>query len=460
MPTKTLKSASLDMTQGSPFKLIATFAFPLLLGNALQQLYNMVDSVVVGQFVGHTALAAVGLSFPVFLMMASMFIGLSNGTMVIVSQFYGAGDQKQLSKTIDTVYTALIIGSIPLSIIGMLLAGPILTLLQAPPDARNESYTYLLIVLGGLVGPLGYNLNSGILQGVGDSRTPLLFLTISCAINIVLDLVLVLVFPLGVAGVAIATITAQMFSWIFGIFYINKRYPQLRIRPFSFKFDKRLFAQILRLGVPAGIQMSLFSIATLMLSRLVNSYGSVFAAGYAAANKLDTFAFLPIQSITNAVTAFTGQNVGAGRLDRVYKGAKSTLIMCLIVSAIGLLLIPAGPILLRMFTNDPAVIEAGMAYISRILPFYWMLATLFTVNNTIRGAGDPVLPMLSAVLSLLLLRVPAAYLLAEFFGKENIYFAYPIGWVLGMIISISYFFSGKWKNKGITRAGSNISPIE
>ena len=451
------KQHSIDMTQGSPFKLILTFSLPLIAGNALQQLYNMVDSIVVGKFVGQTALAAVGVAFPVIFLMSSLFMGLGAGAMIMVSQFYGAGEKENLRKTIDTVYTSLIVGSVPLTIIGILLTNPILDLLNVPADSRSEAYIYLVILMAGLIGSLGFNSNAGILQGIGDSRTPLIFLAIASGINIVLDLFLVLVIPLGVAGVAIATIIAQAASWIFGILYINKKHPDLNIHPFNFMFDPHLFKEIIRLGVPSSVQQALFSFSVIMMTRLVNDYGSAFAAGYNAANKLDTFAFLPIQSISTAVTTYTGQNIGAGKINRVNPGIAAALKLSLSFSLIGLLVIPAGPFLMRMFSDEPAVIASGMAFLVRILPFYWLLAFLFVLNSVMRGAGSAFVPMLSSVLSIWLARIPAAYFFAHQFGKDNLNFSYAVGWAVGLSISVPYFFSGKWKNKAVTMAGSNLS---
>lgn len=449
------KSRTTDMTSGSPFRLIILFSLPLIAGNALQQLYNMVDSIVVGRFVSQTALAAVGVAFPVIFLLSSLFMGLGTGAMIMVSQYYGAKDTENLRKTIDTVYTSLIVGAVPLTVISMLFTSPILTLLNVPADAWNEAYTYLIIVMGGLVGSLGYNLNAGILQGTGDSKTPLLFLIIASVLNIVLDLVLVLVIPLGVAGVAIATITAQFTSWIFGIIYINKKHPDLAIHPLCFRFDFSIFKEIMRLGIPSSIQQAMFSFSVMMMLRLVNGYGSAFAAGYNAANKLDTFAFLPIQSISISATTYTGQNIGAGRLDRVNQGIAAALKMSIAFALLSLLLIPAGPTLMRMFSDDPAVIASGTAFLNRIIPFYSLLAVLFVLNSVMRGAGEAVLPMVSTVVSIWLARIPAAYLFAYFFGADNLNFGYAAGWAVGLAITIPYFLSGKWRTKAITRAGNN-----
>lgn len=269
-----------DMTQGRPARLIFFFALPLLVGNIFQQLYNMVDSIVVGRYVGTIALAAVGTGFPLIFMLSSLFMGLGIGATVMVAQYYGAQDHEKVRRTVDTIYTALVVGTIPLTVIGLLLTDPLLWLMNVPADTMADARTYVLIVFGGIVGTLGYNVNAGILQGLGDSRTPLLFLAIACVINIVLDLTFVIVFDMGVAGVAIATIIAQIFSWIFGIFYINRKYPMLQIHPFSFRFDRQLFSQLIRLGIPAGIQQALFSLGIMTLQALVNRYGADFIAGF------------------------------------------------------------------------------------------------------------------------------------------------------------------------------------
>ena len=439
-----------DMTQGRPARLIFFFALPLLVGNIFQQLYNMVDSIVVGRYVGTIALAAVGTGFPLIFMLSSLFMGLGIGATVMVAQYYGAQDHEKVRRTVDTIYTALVVGAIPLTVIGLLLTDPLLWLMNVPADTMADARTYVLIVFGGIVGTLGYNVNAGILQGLGDSRTPLLFLAIACVINIVLDLTFVIVFHMGVAGVAIATIIAQIFSWIFGIFYINRKYPMLQIHPFSFRFDRQLFSQLIRLGIPAGIQQALFSLGIMTLQALVNRYGADFIAGFNGANKLDTFAFMPIQSFCTAVTTFVGQNIGAGRMDRVRSGTRSALVMswgfCL---GANLLLLPFGPVFMRMFSTSPAVIDAGMAYLNRVLPFYFLLALFFTLSSVMRGAGEMMIPMISSILSLWLARVPAAYLLDALFGRDNMFFCYVVGWLVGVIVSGVAYFHGGWRNKAV-----------
>ena len=238
--------------------------------------------------------------------------------------------------------------------------------------------TYMVIIFIGVIGNLGFNINAGILQGFGDSRTSLLFLMIATVINIVLDLVLTITVPMGVAGVALATIIAQIVSWLFGVFYINRHYDFIKIRPHKFYFQKELFFQAMRLGIPSGIQQALFSIGIMFMQSLVNSYGSSFMAGFNGANKIDTFAFLPVQSLSNALTTYTGQNIGAGNQHRAKEGLKASLIMsigCCIV--VGILLYPTSAFMMRMFSQNAEVIDAGVAYLHGVLPFYFLLAITF-----------------------------------------------------------------------------------
>ncbi len=461
MSTKQKEVISMtDMTYGNPYKLILLFSLPLLIGNIFQQLYNMVDSIVVGNFVGEKALAAVGTGFPIIFLMSSLFMGIGTGATVMVSQFYGAKDFKRVNDTVNTIYTAMIIGVIPLSLLGIFLSEPLLRLIQVPDDGTLEmAKIYMIVIFIGIIGNLGFNINSGILQGLGDSRTSLIFLLIAAIINTVLDLVFVIVFHWGVMGVALATIIAQVFSWLFGIWFINRRYSQIHIRLLGFHFDKSLFKQAMKLGIPSGIQQALFSVGTLVMQSLVNSYGSAFMAGFNGANKIDTFAFMPIQSFTNAVTTYTGQNIGAGNHERVRMGlragmalsAGTSILMCFLVY-------PLSDFMMRMFSQNQEVIDAGVAYLHELMPFYALLAVSFCFNSVMRGAGEMIVPMISSLFSLWLVRVPSAYLLAHFFGGESIYYSYAIGWVVGILISGIYYATGRWKNKSIVKKMQQTSP--
>ena len=452
-----------DMTAGSPAGHILYFALPLLAGSLLQQLYNMVDSWVVGRYVGDGALAAVGVGFPVLTMFASLFIGLSSGGTVVIAQFFGAGRLDRVRDAVDTIYSAFLASILPLTVLALLAVGPILRLLQVEESAYGEAYLYLMVVCAGLIGSIGYNLNSGILGGLGNSRSTLLFLAAASVMNIVLDLVLVLAFGLGVLGAALGTIIAQAFSWLFGVVYINRHYPEISLRLLPRKFDRALFGQIMSIGLPAGIQMSLVALGAMVVMGKINSYGKEFTAGYNVGFRLDQLAFLPIQSLSSAVISFVGQNIGAKRLDRARQGIRVTAALsaawALLMTA---LLIPLSEPLVAFFSPTPSVIHAGAVYLRCIMPFYFMFAIMFCLNNAMRGAGDSVFPMVDVILSLILVRVPAVYCLADHYGPDYMYYGCAVGWTVGLALSLVWYFSGRWKRRGslADRAGPEISGPE
>ena len=437
-----------NMTEGSPAGHIFYFALPLLAGSFLQQFYNMVDSWVVGNFVGDGALAAVGVGAPVIFLFSSLFMGVSNGGTVVIAQFFGANKPGRVRDAIDTVYTAFICGAVPLSVIAVLLVKPLLFALRVEQAAYAEAHTYLLVVCAGLVGTIGYNLNSGILRGLGNSRTTLLFLAISTVLNIALDLLFVLVFHWGVFGAALATIIAQAASWLFGLAYINRAYPDYAIRPFCFRFDRELFKEIMRIGLPSGLHMSLVALGSMAVMSKINSFGEEYTAAYNVGSKLDSMAFLPIQSLASAIVAYVGQNMGAKKMDRVRQGIRITLVSSVVWAVCMLVLIPLGPALIGFFSETPAVIEAGAVYLRCIMPFYILFSVMFCLNNAMQGAGDSMFSMINAILSLILVRVPMVYFLANRFGPDYMYYGIGIGWVVGCTLSIVYYLSGCWKRFG------------
>lgn len=260
---------------------------------------------------------------------------------------------------------------------------------------------------------------------------------------------MVLVVPLGVLGVAVATITAQAFSWLFGLFYINRHYPEITIRPFCLHFDKALFVQIMNIGLPAGIQNSLVAISSMAVMSKVNSYGKEFTAGYNVGLKLDQLAFLPVQSLSNAVTAFVGQNIGAKQMDRAKQGTLVTIAISVVWTILmASVLIPLGSTLVGFFSDTPTVMESGAAYLRCIMPFFPLFGTMFCLNGSMRGAGESVFPMLDVVLSQILIRVPTVYWLANHFGPDYMYYSSGIGWVVGFTLSVAYYVSGRWKRHG------------
>lgn len=437
------------MTTGNPVKLITRFALPLLLGNILQQTYNIVDSIVVGNFIGAEALAAVGNSGIIIFLLISMFAGISMGAVILVSQFFGAKQEERLRTAIDTIYIGMFAAALIITLSGIGAAEPFLRLMHTPEGATMEmSVTYVRTIFLGTLLSFGYNINASILQGMGDSKSPLLFLSIATVLNIVLDLLFVTVFDMGVFGVALATILAQGASFIFGILYINRKIKIFRLFSHRMRFDRRILLQSFQIGLPAGIQNLLFCVGTIVLQRLVNSYGPAFMAGYSATNKIDMFVFMPILSFASAVTTYVGQNVGAKNLERVKEGVRSALVISVGTAIVmSILVMLSGRYLLMAFTQDAEVIKTGEEFIKRLMPGYFLLAIIFTLNSTVRGAGDSFIPMIVSFVSLLVARVPLAYLFNYLGGRYNIFWCYGAGWFVGTIIIGAYYLSGRWKKK-------------
>lgn len=446
---------TLNMTSGNPYRLLIRFSIPLLLGNLLQQFYNIVDSAVVGNFVSTQALAAVGTTFPIVFLFTSIFIGIGLGATIIVSQYFGAGNLLCVKRTVDTLYRSMFYASVFIAVVGILISRPMLVLIQTPPDTIDLATTYLQIIFIGTLATFGFNVNSGVLQGLGDSLSPLLYLGIATVVNIILDLVFVLVFGWGVAGVAWATIIAQLVSFGFGIIHINRSGGPFKINLRRLEFDRRLLGDSVRLGLPAGVQNMSFALGTLVLQSLINRYQADFMAGYNGASKIDTFAFLPIFSFATAVTTFVGQNIGANRMDRVKAGIKATLVISSVVCVfLSFLIMLTDRFMMRLFSQDSAVIAAGVAYLERIMPYMILLSILFVLNGALRGTGSTLVPLLATMASLWLVRVPLAYLLADWFGRDNLFYSYPLGWLVGLLIVLPFYWSGRWRNKARVRAAT------
>jgi len=447
------------MTEGRPAVLILKFSMPLLAGNLLQQMYNLVDSVVVGQLVGKEALAAVGSTNILNFLMISLFSGLALGFTILISQFFGAKESGKIKREVDTAYIAAFAGAAIVTVLGILATGPLLTLMNTPAGAtRDMSGTYLRILFVGTIGTFGYNLNAGILQGLGDSMSSLLFLAAATVLNIVLDIVFVAVFGWGVAGVAWATVISQAVSFLLGAWFIVRKLKLSTLALRDLEFDPRIFAEAVRIGLPGGVQNMLFSLGTMAIQRLVNGYGAVYMAGFSISGRIDSVAFLPIASFASAATTFTGQNVGANKLDRVRRGHRSVQLMsalvCVIISAVVLL---NARFLMSLFSPEEEVIRAGTEVLYRLMPCYVLLSFLFIINSVLRGAGESLWPFIASMTSFLFIRMPAAYVLDHFFGRSEIGWCYGIGWVFGLAIAVPYYLSGRWK-KRILEKNLQIAP--
>ncbi|TGA28129.1 MATE family efflux transporter [Clostridioides difficile] len=439
-----------DLTTGHEGKSIFFFAMPMLIGSLFQQLYNTADSIIVGRFIGKEAMAAVSGANPIMFLLVAALMGVSLGFSILVSQFYGSGDLKKVTATIDTTYILLFIGSILISILGIVFGGPMLKLMNTPESVFAQSKLYLTIIFSGILFSAGYNSVSAILRGLGDSVTPLYFLIIATILNIVLDLTFIVVLRMGVEGVALATIMAQAVSFIISIIYLNKKHEVLKFKIKGIVYDNKIFKDGLRLGLPSGVQQMLFSIGNMALQFLVNSYGTSAMAAFGAGLRIENFISLPIMNLGSAVSTFVAQNIGAGENERVKKGIRESIKMTLVlaVTVIALILLFREN-LIALFNTDKDVIKIGSSYLFIIGPFFLFIGTSFVLSSAMKGAGDSMFALISSIVSLWLGRLPASYMLSKFFGTDGIWMGIPFGWTLGLIVTVIYYKKGHWKTKAI-----------
>ena len=443
-----------DLTKGDETRQLIWFALPMLLGNVFQQFYNMVDSFVVGRFVGTSALAAVGTSFSVIFFMLALITGVTMGSTVLVSQFFGAKDTESLKKVITTSYIFIFATGVVMTLIGVLSTDFILRALAVPDDIMPEASSYLRIIFAGMITTFGYNGVAAMLRGLGDSKTPLYLLIASTLINIVLDLVFVVVFGWGVAGAAWATVIAQGISFVGALIVLDTKNQYVRLDYRNLRWDKEAFSQMLRIGLPTGIQQTLVSLGMMALSRIVNEFGPLTMAAYTAAARIDSIASLPAMSLGQAITTFTGQNIGAGKAERVRRGHLSAIAVNTGISlVITLCVVLFGRRLVGVFTTDGAVVEIGARYLTIVGLFYAVFGVMFINNGVMRGAGDVFIPMINTLLALWLIRVPCALLFTRVFnmGTNGIWWSIPAGWLVGFTFSSWYYLSGKWKNKVVAK---------
>lgn len=444
---KWMKSENIDMTKGKPMTTIIPFAIPILLGNVFQQLYTVVDGIVVGKSVSDAAQAAVGATFSITYMMTCVFLGMGIGASVLVGQYFGAHDRDGMKKSIMTMNSFLILISIPLTVFAIATSGPFLNLLKVQEDIFGLARTYMFVYYLGMLGQFGYNANAGILQGVGDSRSPLITLAVSSILHVILDILFVVVIPMGVAGVAFSTVISQYFSWFMTIYYIKKKHQDIGCSFMKISMDKQIFKELMRIGLPAGIQNALYSVGIMVMQPLINGCGTTFIAGYNAAVKVDGFVFMPCNSLATAITTYVAQNIGANQLERVKRGVMDIIKLSVAVcAACCIIVIPLRSQLMYLFTNSEAVVAAGNAYLLRVIPFYVISALQYTYIGLLRGIGISVIPTIAALVSLWIARVPSAYLLTTYFGADNMHWCYVIGWIMGLLILVPYYHRGTWKN--------------
>lgn len=428
------------MTRGSIVKNVLLFALPIVLGNILQYLYTTVDTLVIGNYCDHTALAGVGTSSQPVEVLLCIFLGIGTGVSILISQFAGAGNRKGIEDACKTAVSIVYFCGIPISIIGYFAAPFLLRLMQVPDDVWEHALIYTRIVLISATGNIGYNMNAGILRGVGDSVASLYFLIISCVANIGLDLLLVAVFHMGVAGVAVSTGIAMFLSWIFSIVYIRIRYKDIGFTVFPRGFHAGILGKILVVGLPIGLNNSLFSFGHMAMQTLVNAQGSVFMAGWSVSGRVNGIANMAISGISASATTFSGQNFGANRIDRLKKG--QYLIPALaggITLTLGLLFIIVRMPVLRMFTKEADVLEVAGRQVIVMMLCQWMYAVYNSISNIVNGTGRVKYTTVVNLLMLWAVRIPVAWLIARFFDGGYIMLAFPASFGFGMFAMIGYY---------------------
>ncbi len=435
----------------------------MLLGNVFQQLYNVVDSIIVGKFVGKVALAAVGTSSPVIFLLISFFIGITMGFTIVVSQYFGAKDFDNVKKAINTLYIFIFCTSIFMSLVGILLVDFIFRMIGLSPLIMPQAKVFMNIFLTGLVFLFGYNGTSAILRGLGDSKTPLYFLIGSVVLNIILDLIFVPVFHWGVAGVAVATVISQGGAFIVQIIYLNRYHKVVKFSFSALKFDRVIFIKSMRIGLPTGFQQTFVAAGMVALYWVVNKFGVDANAAYSVAGRIDSFAALPAMSFAIALSTFVGQNLGANKPERVKTGLIATLYLTSAVTlAISAIIVLFARYLMMMFTNDQVVIELGRSYLVVIGSSYILFSTMFVINGVLRGAGDTLIPMFISLFSLWVIRIPVAYLLSKnpALGIQGIWWSIPIGWLSGLTLYYLYYRSGKWRLKAVVKYNKDGRKVE
>ncbi len=437
-----------DLSVGKEGKLILNFATPMLLGNIFQQMYNVVDSIIVGNVLGKEALAAVGASFPIIFALISLLIGIAIGSTVIISQYFGAKDIKNVRRAIDTLYIFIFFASIAISIIGISASSGIFRLIKLPENIIPQATLYLNIYLTGVLFHFGFNGTSAILRGLGDSKTPLYFMIIATITNIFFDYLFIVIFKWGIAGAAIATIVAQAGAFLSAIIYLNRTHPIINLSWRRLYFDRNIFVKNFRIGFPIGFQMVFVSLSMIVMYWLVNPFGTDVVAAYSVVFRIDSFASLPAMNFAAALSTFVGQNLGAKKPERVRQGLISTLRMTALISlTISTFAFTLSDELISLFTSDQNVIAIGSEYLLIVSPFYIVFSTMFIIGGVMRGAGDTLVPMIITFMALWVVRIPACYYLAQQMGETGIWWGIPLAWFTGVTLSFIYYSTGRWKLK-------------
>ena len=436
-----------DMTKGNPMRLLIQFSLPLLVGNIFQQLYNMVDSIIVGNFVGANALGAIGTTNSLNFFFFSLVAGLSVGIGIIVAQYFGFGDEEKVKDAIGNSIWIITICSVIMAIIGFVTARPILVLLDTDPVILNDAVAYLKVVSIGIVCVGFYNGVSGILRALGDSKTPLIFLIVASVLNVILDLIFVLSFGWGVVGAGVATAFSQLISALACIIYAYKSNTYFKLKKKNIKLNGNIIKKSCKLGIPVALQNSLIAFSLIVLQKVVNGYGATFTTAFTVVSRIETLVQQPFMSLGAAVSTYTGQNIGAGLKDRVRKGFNSaTLVSSIFALAIGVVFWIFAPSIASIFGKDADVIRIGANGLRITCCFYIFLGLIYTTRNVLNGAGDAMFSLFTGIVECIG-RVGFAYpmTLIPFMGKYGVFYATGLTWFLNGMFSLIRYKRGKWK---------------
>ena len=449
-----MKASALDMTKGNPFVLLLKFTWPIYIGSAFQQIYNLVDAVIVGNFVGENALASVNVTATVVNLLFSLINGVTSGVGVVIAQYYGARDQKGIQRTFATSLYVMGGLTVIITLLGVVFSRGILQLLKAPAGIIDDAVSYLTVIFLGTVATVLYNLMASVLRGLGDSVTPLIFLIVASALNVGLDLLFILVFHMGVLGAGVATVLSQAISGVLCVAYAMRKMQVLRLKRHELKFDRVIMAGTLKIGLPAGFEMAFISFSQMIVQSVINGYGTSVVAGFGAASKVETLVAMFGYSLGNAAGTYTGHNVGAGHYDRVKQGFKASVVIIAISSAVlSLVTFFAARPIMSLFLPDGDGIEAGCEYLRIIAFFLFFLWIMSLCRNILRCAGDV---MISIVMGgwEICSRVIFVSFLPGLLGRVGVWWVTPITWTTTMVIGLIRYLSGKWKQKALVGAHS------
>ncbi len=440
-------SGKVDMTAGPIVRGVLLFALPIILGDVLQQLYTTVDTLVIGRWCSTAALAAVGTSSQPVEVVLCVFLGIGKGVSILVSQCVGAGNDERVGRLCHTSVFFVYLCGVPVGILGILCAPAILRFMQAPADTFAQAVLYTRLVFCGTLGNIGYNMNAGILRGMGDSQASLWFLVVSCITNITLDLVFTAWLGWGVGGVALATAAAMMLSWGISILYLRKRSPELGFPVLPGRCDWRELGRIVRLGLPIGLNSSLFSFGHLAMQTFINAQGAVFMAATSVGGRVTNLTNVAVNALSGAALTFAGQNFGAGDRERLRRGAlRIPLASGAITLACGLLMLQFQLPLLRLFNRDPAVLYYAQRYVQVLLLSQWVFAAFSAMTNCVNGVGRVRYTTAVNLLMLWAVRIPGAWLISRWFDGTWVMASIPVSFCFGLLCMVGYYlFSPSWR---------------